>query len=152
MWHILEFYTAWIISGLPSVLWRCWLGGWKGIRPVKTEWWGAGVIVYLEQGADLRMAQLMPLPLTVSCFSKIQIGFNFLVPAHQVVLEKWPLNGCVCEISLEQQQLETLYFVHEFACVCSECPKRFCRAYSSWIETASFGAFRIQTVFLWFVW
>jgi len=28
------------------------------------------------------MAQLMPLPLTVSCFSKIQIGFIFLVPAH----------------------------------------------------------------------
>jgi len=33
-------------------------------------------------GADLHMAQLMPLPLTVSCFSKIQIGFTFLVPAH----------------------------------------------------------------------
>jgi len=31
--------------------------------------------------ADLHMAQLMPLPLTVSCFSKIQIGFTFLVPA-----------------------------------------------------------------------
>ena len=36
----------------------------------------------LEQGADLHMAQLMPLPLTVSCFSKIQIGFSYLVPAH----------------------------------------------------------------------
>ena len=36
----------------------------------------------LEQSADLHMAQLMPLPLTVSCFSKIQIGFTFLVPAH----------------------------------------------------------------------
>ena len=24
----------------------------------------------------------MPLPLTISCFSKIQIGFTFLVPAH----------------------------------------------------------------------
>ena len=47
----------------------------------KTEWWGAGVVVCLEQGADLHMAQLMPLPLTVSCFSKIQIGFTFLVPA-----------------------------------------------------------------------
>jgi len=35
-----------------------------------------------EQGADLHMAQLMPLPLTVSCFSIIQIGFTFLVPAH----------------------------------------------------------------------
>jgi len=47
----------------------------------KTEWWGAGVIICLELGADLHMAQLMPLPLTVSCFSKIQIGFSFLVPA-----------------------------------------------------------------------
>jgi len=43
----------------------------------------------LERGADLHMAQLMPLPLTVSCFSKIQIGFTFLVP------EKGPLNVCM---------------------------------------------------------
>ena len=40
------------------------------------------MIICLEQGADLHMAQLMPLPLAVSCFSKIQIGFTFLVPAH----------------------------------------------------------------------
>jgi len=40
------------------------------------------VVVCLEQGANLHMAQLMPLPLSVSCFSKIQIGFTFLVPAH----------------------------------------------------------------------
>ena len=64
------------------MLLRCWLGGKKGIRPVKAEWWGAGVVVCLEQGADLHVAQLMPLPLTVSCSSKIQIGFTFLVPAH----------------------------------------------------------------------
>ena len=51
------------------------------IRPVKNEWWGAGVVICLDRGADLHMAQLMPLPLTVSCFSKIQIGFTFLVPA-----------------------------------------------------------------------
>jgi len=48
----------------------------------KTEWWGAGVVICLKRGADLHMAQLMPLPLTVSCFSKIQTGFTFLVPAH----------------------------------------------------------------------
>jgi len=67
----------------PSVLLRCWLGGRKGIRPVKkTEWWGAGMVICLQQGADLHMVQLMPLPLIVSCFSKIQIGFTFLVPAH----------------------------------------------------------------------
>jgi len=40
------------------------------------------VVMCLERGADLHMAQLMPLPLTVSCFSKVQIGFTFLVPAY----------------------------------------------------------------------
>ena len=40
------------------------------------------MVVSLERGADLHMAPLMPLPLTVSCFSKIQIGLTFLVPAH----------------------------------------------------------------------
>ena len=39
------------------------------------------MVICLERGADLHMAQLMPLPLTVSCFSKIQIDFTFLVPA-----------------------------------------------------------------------
>jgi len=41
------------------------------------------MVICLERCADLHMAQLMPLPLTVSCFSKIPIGFTFLVPAHQ---------------------------------------------------------------------
>ena len=54
------------------------------------------MVICLERGADLHMAQLMPLPLTVSCFSIIQIGFTFLVLAHPVVPEKGPLNGCVC--------------------------------------------------------
>ena len=81
--HILSFsYPSACVCILPSVLWRCLLGGKKGIRPVKTEWWGADVVICLERGADLHMAQLMPLPLTASCFSKIQIGFTFLVPAH----------------------------------------------------------------------
>ena len=40
------------------------------------------MVICLEQGADLHMAQLMPLSLTVSCFNKIQIGFTFLVLAH----------------------------------------------------------------------
>jgi len=40
------------------------------------------VVICLERGAYLHMAQLMPLPLTVSCFSKIQMGFAFLVLAH----------------------------------------------------------------------
>jgi len=40
------------------------------------------MVICLERGADLHMAQLMPLPLTVSCFSKVQIDFAILVPAH----------------------------------------------------------------------
>jgi len=40
------------------------------------------MVICQERGADLHMVQLMPLPLTVSCFSKIQFGFTFLVPAH----------------------------------------------------------------------
>jgi len=40
------------------------------------------MVVCLEQGADLHTAQLMPPSLTVSCFSRIQIGFTFLVLAH----------------------------------------------------------------------
>ena len=40
------------------------------------------MVICLERGADLHMAQLMPLPLTVSCSSKIQIVFTFLVPAN----------------------------------------------------------------------
>ena len=47
----------------------------------KLEWWGTGMVICLERDADLHMAQLMPQPLTVSCFSKIQIGFTFLIPA-----------------------------------------------------------------------
>ena len=53
------------------------------------------MVVCLERGADLHMFQLMPLPLTVSCFSKIQIGFAFLVPAHLGGPGEGPLNGCV---------------------------------------------------------
>ena len=44
-----------------------------------------GVLAWLSVWSEVQtciMAQLMPLPLTVSCFSKIQIGFTFLVPAH----------------------------------------------------------------------
>jgi len=48
--------------------------GWLGLKKLS-----GGV---LERGADLHTAQLMPLPLTVCCFSKIQIGFTFLVPAY----------------------------------------------------------------------
>jgi len=58
------------------------------------------MVICRERGADLHMAQLMPLPLTVSCFSKIQIGFNFLIPAHPGSPGKGPLSGCVSPSSV----------------------------------------------------
>ena len=77
-----------------SVAWNviCW----RRLTELFLSWWGAGVVICLEQDADLHMAQLMPLPLTVSFFSKIQIGFTFLLPAHPGSPGKGPLNGCVC--------------------------------------------------------
>jgi len=55
------------------------------------------VVICLELGADLHMAQLMPLPLTVSCCSKIQIGFTFLVPARLCSPGKRAVKRvCVC--------------------------------------------------------
>ena len=54
------------------------------------------MVICLERGADLHMAQLIPLPLTVFCFSKIQIGFTFLVPAHLGSHGKRAAKMCVC--------------------------------------------------------
>ena len=81
------------------------------------EWWGAGMVICLERGADLHMAQLMPLPLTVSVWSEVQtciwpswchchslslasaksrLVLPFWYRLTWVVLEKGPLNVCVC--------------------------------------------------------
>jgi len=55
------------------------------------------MVICLGRGADLHMFQLMPLPLTVSCFSKIQIGFAFLVPADLGSPGKMAVKRvCVC--------------------------------------------------------
>ena len=66
------------------------------------------MVICLEQGADLHMAQMMPLPLTVSCFTKIQIGFTFLVPAHpgspgKRAVKRLCVRACVCVIFCDQQ-------------------------------------------------
>jgi len=53
-----------------------------------------GVVICLERGADLHIVQLMPLLLTVSCFSKIQIGFTFLVVQKQ---NKLPFDSLLVE-------------------------------------------------------
>ena len=59
------------------------------------------MVICLERDADLHMAQLMQLPLAVSCFSKIQIGSTFLVPAHlgspgKRAVKRMCVCVCVC--------------------------------------------------------
>jgi len=101
------------------------------------------VVICLEQGADLHMVQLIPLPLTVSCSSKIQIGFTFLVLAHpgcpgqravkwvcvcvfwyrltRVVPEKGLLNGCVLAlvviIIFTALIFSVIIAIHSSACI-----------------------------------
>jgi len=65
----------------------------KGIQPVK-KMCGVGMVICLERGADLHTAQLMPLPLTVSCFSKSSFVLPFWYWLTQVVPDKGLLNGC----------------------------------------------------------
>jgi len=89
---------------LPSVLWRCWLGGRKGIRPVK-KWVMGCWRGCLGWGADLHIAQQMPLPLTISCSTKSRLVLTFLVLPFwylltQVVPDKFQKSRktvvCVC--------------------------------------------------------
>ena len=62
--------------------------GHPACKKLKTEWWDAGVVMCLGWGADLHMAQLMPLPLTISCSSKSRLVLPFWCRLTQVVLEK----------------------------------------------------------------
>jgi len=87
------------------------LVGWQEGHPAskKTEWWGAGMVICLERGADLHMAQQMALPLNVSCSSKIQTGFTFLVPAHPGSPGKRDIKRvCVCG-SINSQSKKVLW-------------------------------------------
>ena len=87
------------------------------MRPIKKlEWWGAGMVICLERGADLHMAQLMPLPLTVSCFSKIQTGFTFLLLAYPCSPGKGPLNMCVCVCACMRVCVRCLHIMSFWYC------------------------------------
>jgi len=80
--YFVSFYMRQIIF-MPSVLWRCWLGGRKGILPVQTEWWDTGVGICLERGAiDFHMIQLMPLPPHHLLLQQNPEWFTFLAPAY----------------------------------------------------------------------
>ena len=116
------------LLSLPSVLW-C-LDGRKGIQPVKN--WAVGCWHGYLSGARCRLAsQLMPLPLTVSCFSKIQIDLPFWCQLTRVVPDKGLLNGCVLFCL-------TTYFTHSPRSrndgYCTPCYLllRYCNQLSQW--------------------
>ena len=108
--------------------------GWAAGRAsgmYKTEWWGTGVVTCLERDADLHMAQLMPLLLTVSCFREIQIGFTFLVPAHPGSPGQRAVKQvCVCVCACVRA------CVH--ACVCFRTMQNY-RSTVSWSNNAFTG-------------
>ena len=91
----------------------------------KTEWWGAGEVICLKRGADLHMAQQMPLPLTVASV-KSRLVLPFWYRLTRVVPDKGPLNGCSCVCpagktywsisgtSTQQQRLRSM--VHSSKC------------------------------------
>ena len=60
----------------------------------KLEWWATDVVICLERGADLHMAQRMPLPLSVAVKSRVVLPFCYRLT--RVVPVKGPLNGCEC--------------------------------------------------------
>ena len=81
------------------------------------------MVICLERGADLHMAQLMPLPLTVSCFSKIQIGFTFLVQAdpgspgqRAVCVCVFEFDHCYC-LCIADSSLMIIEFCDSPACI-----------------------------------
>ena len=89
--------TSWFFHAMPSVLWRCWLGGRKGVRPVKNLC--GGVLAWLSVWSEM---QTCIWPSWCHCHSlslasvKSRLVFTFLVPAHPGSPGKRPLNGCMC--------------------------------------------------------
>jgi len=168
LWALfLGFVCIIAVCFCPSVLWRCWLGGRKGIRPVKNWVWGAGMVIcYLEWGADLHLAQVMPLPLTVSSFSKIQIGFTFLVLAHpgsprQRAVKRVCVCIAVCFACTEQKVINACCAVEVVGlCICfryvhsvsairpapNDSSYRNSRAFSSSVSFFSISVLRYTTI------
>jgi len=86
---------------LPSVLWHCWLGGRKGIRPVKN--WVVGCWCGYLSGASCRLAYGPADANATHCLFasvKSRLVLPFWYQLTQIVLEKGPLNGCACVLLL----------------------------------------------------
>ena len=85
------------------------------------------MVICLERNADLHMAQLMPLPLIVSCSNKIQIGFTVLVPAHlgspgqrAIKLVCVCVCVCVCVVGYQKGDIRSVKLVSIAVGLCSK--------------------------------
>jgi len=91
---------------VPLVLWHCWLGVRKSIRPVKIEWWDVGLLVWLFVWSKVQIVCLSSswcqchpkTPSSLASF-KSRLVLPFWYRLMQVILEKRPLNGCSCSRS-----------------------------------------------------
>ena len=88
---------------------------------VQIEWWGADVVICLEQGEDLHIAQLMPLPLTLASV-KSRLVLPFWYWLTWVDPEKGPLNGCVCVCVCVQLVLPCVAMLARYSRHVSVCP------------------------------
>jgi len=119
--HFFISVVCWCVDGklaqlfsVPSVLFFLWDVICLGLQCFDTVGWqeghlackklSGGVLAWLSVWSEVQtciLAQLMPLLVTVSCSSKIQIGLPFWYWLTRVVPEKGPLNGCVCACECE---------------------------------------------------
>jgi len=70
------------LGQVPSVLWRCWLGGRKGIRPVKTECWGTGVVICLDHIIPGKSYAPADATATPSCLAPVKSRMVYLSGAN----------------------------------------------------------------------
>ena len=120
------------IASVPSVLWRCWLGGRKGIRPVKNL--SGGVLAWFSVWSEV---QTCIWPSWCHCHSlsltsvKSRLVLPFWYRLTRVVPEKGPLNGCVCVcVTLHimpcyTHKMAIVYWDHRFRDVTSPCVYRY---------------------------
>ena len=88
---------------VPSMLWHCWLGDRKDIRPVKLS---GGVLASLSVWSEMETCIQ---PSWCHCYSlslasvKPRLVLPFWYRLTPVVPENGPLNGCVCVCVIQQR-------------------------------------------------
>jgi len=125
------------VNTVPSVLWRCWLGGRKSIRPVKNS--SGGVLAWLSVWSKVQTWHGPADATATHC--QIQIGFTFLVPAHpgspgKRAIKRVRVCVCVCvAVNTSSMISNDLWRSSQVSSVChTECPSVSlrCRLWWRW--------------------